>query len=226
MTLTIIVHFILYMSHTIVLDVETTGIPKYRGVKPFIISNFESARLIEIGYILINNTTNIIDKKVSRLINSNLVITNSDIHGITNEMIEEDGEPLEIVLHDLFEDLKHVDKIVAHNISFDLSIILSELYRIYNTCKLFDPTKLIGLIYLAQHVCTMKFCSNVFTEFNKYPKLIHLHKLLFPNRDMIQNHRALDDVLLCYDVYTFFKNKGFVCIEKPTQKISIQTMQI
>lgn len=212
------------MSHTIILDVETTGIPKYRGVKPFIISNFESARLIEIGYILINNITNKIDKKVSRLINSNLIITNSHIHGITNEMVDEKGEPLEIVLKDLFDDLKHVDKIVAHNISFDTSIILSELYRIYNTCKLFDPTKVIGLIYSTQHVCTMKFCSNTFVEFDRYPKLINLHKMIFPDRDVDQNHRALDDVFLCYDVYMFLKNKGIQLTETHYNKISLQTI--
>lgn len=214
------------MTFTMIIDVETNGLPEYRGVKPFIVSNFNHARLIELGYILINNNNNKVVKKFSKLINTNVLINNSDIHGITEDMVHNEGISINSMFSEFGGDLEEVDQIVAHNISFDINIILSELYRLYNSTNQFNVKRLIGQIYLKKQICTMKFCATNFIEFKKYPKLIDLHKMIYYDENMHQTHRALDDVMLCYDVYVFLKNNSLTLNNKDDndKKVSFITL--
>ena len=180
----------------LVLDTETTGFPTYKNAHPFYQTYYASARMIEIAYVLIDNTTHEIVKEVSFLIKDDHrdSIQNSHIHGITNEMTQEKGVYIDECFDELFEDLKLVDIIVAHNIEFDMKILLSEIYRQYSKRK-----KLLGLLYSKNTACTM-LMGLKHMEVRKFPKLIELHKHLF-HEDWKQAHRALDDVEKCAKCY-------------------------
>ena len=64
----------------IVFDTETTGFPLGRNVPPFMSGNYNSARMIEIGYIVMEND-NVI-QKVNHLIKHDeyIELNNSHIH--------------------------------------------------------------------------------------------------------------------------------------------------
>lgn len=181
--------------NTIVFDLETTGFPRYKNAKPFYSNLYSEARIIEIGYVILNPDGEII-KRVDHFIkyDEHINIENSHIHGISTEMVLEHGIKMEDMFDSLVLDLMNVDTMVAHNIEFDFNVLLSEVYRKYNNFK-----HLLGMLYSKDLHCTMKMGIK-YMDTTKFPKLTELHKKLF-DVEWVQTHRALDDVLTCAKCY-------------------------
>jgi DNA polymerase-3 subunit epsilon len=180
----------LIANNLMVLDTETTGLPASRNPQEF--DKFNNARLIELGYIIFDKSGKEIKKYDDLVKPNNFVITNTFIHGITHENAVQNGKDINIVLDQLTLDLKKVDGIICHNISFDVAIILSEAYRL-------NKLELIELISSKLHLCSMAI-GKKFMKSDKNPKLIELYKFLF-NKDFIQDHRALSDCVACLDCF-------------------------
>jgi DNA polymerase-3 subunit alpha len=178
-----------------VFDIETAGFPKYRNSPPFKTYSYDTARVIEIGYVVISPTGETI-KEVSHLIKYSDVIDipNSHIHGISNEMVNVYGISIYEMFDELIVDLQCVDTIVAHNLEFDHNVLLSEVYRNYKNYK-----NLLGLLYSKELQCTMQIGKKYMPNL-KYPKLVELNTLLF-QEEWNQTHRALDDALICAKCY-------------------------
>ena len=173
-------------NHTIMfLDTETTGLPE-RNASPNEVDKFNNARLIELGYIINKvETVNLVKP-------DNFNITNTFIHGISNDMAMNEGKMIKEVLEQLYNDLMKVDTIICHNISFDMNIILSECYRInYN--------ELILLIESKNKLCTMAIGKKIL-KLDKSPKLVELYKMLY-NKEVKQEHRSISDCKICSDCY-------------------------
>lgn len=184
----------------IVFDIETTGLPEKIGFDkyyhPSLTHKYDKCRIVELAYIIFDDYGNEI-KRVSSIIKPDgFIIENSHIHGITTEQAINEGKSIIYVLEQFKVDISNCKKIVAHNIIFDKTILLSECYR-YNKNDIVKE-----LEYIIQY-CTMIIGRDKM-KMLKYPKLIELYKYLF-NHDIIQRHRALDDVLLCSQC--FFKLK-------------------
>jgi DNA polymerase-3 subunit epsilon len=177
-------------NNLMVLDTETTGFPSSRN--PQELDKFNNARLIELGYIIFDKTGKDIKKYDDLIKPNNFVITNTYVHGITHENAVKNGKNINQVLDQLTLDLKNVDGIICHNISFDMAIILSEAYRA-------NKLELIKLINQKLHLCSMAI-GKKFMKNDKNPKLIELYKFLF-NKDFIQDHRALSDCVACLDCF-------------------------
>ena len=177
-------------NNLMVLDTETTGLPSSKN--PQELDKFNNARLIELGYIIFDKTGKNIKKYDDLVKPNNFVITNTFIHGITHENAVKNGKDINQVLDQLTLDLKNVDGIICHNISFDMAIILSEAYRA-------NKLELIKLINQKLHLCSMAI-GKKFMKNDKNPKLIELYKFLF-NKDFIQDHRALSDCVACLDCF-------------------------
>jgi len=177
-------------NNLMVLDTETTGLPSSRNYKE--LDKFNNARLIELGYIIFDKSGKEIKKYDDLVKPNNFVITNTFIHGITHENAVQNGKDINQVLDKLTLDLKKVDGIICHNISFDMAIILSEAYRL-------NKLELIELIGSKLHLCSMAI-GKKFMKSDKNPKLIELYKFLF-NKDFIQDHRALSDCVACLDCF-------------------------
>jgi len=180
------------------LDTETTGIPIQKSYdkyfEPHMISFYNSARMIELGYLITDDVGNII-KEQSFLIKPNgFLIKNSNIHGITTEKAANEGVDVRHALDTLFADLQTVEQLICHNINFDKHILLSECYREYR-----NEVDIIKKIKKIKKECTMEIGK---TKFNliKPPKLVELYKQIF-DQEPKQEHRALSDVYLCYDCY-------------------------
>lgn len=179
----------------IVFDTETTGFPLGRNVPPFMSGNYNSARMIEIGYILMEND-NVI-QKVNHLIKHDeyIELNNSHIHGITMDMLTTQGKNMKHVLSELENNIKDVDMIISHNFDFDFSILMSEVYRYYPLYK-----KLLGHMYSIPSYCTMRK-GMIYLQQKKWPKLKDLYLHLYPMTSYEQTHRALDDAEICAKCY-------------------------
>ena len=182
------------IDRVLVFDLETTGFPSTRHAKPFYSNCFQNARMIEIAYTIATVEGDPI-KHVSRLINVDVKVENSHIHGITNEMLKSDGVNVKDVFQELLDDLRTVSTLVAHNIEFDYKVLLSEVYRAYVSHR-----DLLGQIYSKKLVCTMKDGQKLMNV-RKYPKLKELYEHLHEGEVWEQSHRAGDDVARCLDCY-------------------------
>jgi len=182
--------------NTIFIDVETTGLPENRGFNcyhhPSKLFYYKKSRLVELAYIIYDSNNQLV-KKVEKIVKPvDFTIENSEFHGITTKMAQTNGEDLSNVLDELYKDLDNVDTIVAHNINFDIHILLAECYRE-------KKQNLIKQLETIERICTMDL-GKMYMNTKKYPKLVELYEHVF-NKPIVQEHRALSDTQICADCY-------------------------
>ncbi len=193
---------------TIFLDTETTGLPtlvqnkyfpKYYNTK-----NYDSARLIQISYIIIKND-NILD--VSNFcIKHEFTTPDSNYYHVTNDIVSKFGKSLTYVLDNLYNKLKkyNVEFMVCHNIKFDSNIIQSEAYRINN--KL-----LLKKLFQLTNICTCSLTKNYtqikYKNSNNYkqPKLTELYYKCF-NKQYEGEHDSMNDVIAMTKCFYYMIN--------------------
>lgn len=173
-----------------VLDTETTGFPNGRDPKDW--EKFNSARLIELGYIMYDSTGKKIKEYDSLVTPDNWTITNTFVHGISQKDAITNGMPISDVLDKLSKDLDNVGAFVCHNINFDMDIILAEAHRA-------KQMELVNKIESKKKLCTMEL-GKKFMKVSKRPKLVELYKFLF-KKEFKQDHRALSDCVACADCF-------------------------
>ncbi len=196
----------------IVLDTETTGLPKFfnRTWKKtiyapyFLLSHYKYSRIVQFSWISYN------DKNKFEWINDHIVKPTYDfeisqkvvnIHGISTEKAKKEGIDINIVLDMFYTSLKRVDIIVAHNIKFDLQIILSECFRI-------KRTDIIKEIYKKKWICTVQFAMKIL-NYGRRIRLGTLHKKLFKN-DFKNAHNSLADTIACANCYIKLKSMNLI----------------
>ena len=196
--------------HKIIVDIETTGLPiRYNGksANPSILKCYDSSRIVELGYYIIDMNNNIIKESEFLIKPDNFIISDEvvKIHGITQDRALKEGKPIKNVLNKLEEDLIYynVNTFISHNVDFDKNIILSECYRLNNE-------SIINKLLSMSNYCTMKD-NKIFN--NKWPKLSILYEELF-NKQIIVEHRALADVKVCYECYCELMKKEYELINK------------
>lgn len=111
--------------------------------------------------------------------------------GITDEMLSSSGIPVRHALAAFTEAVKTTDCVIAHNMSFDKTIIADECCRL----GVQDPLNNIPLL------CTMKAGVGYGAKKTNRPQrktisLINLHKSIFGKAPPI-SHRALPDAISC-----------------------------
>ena len=184
----------------IFIDTETTGLPTmicYNRYHPYYqLEYYDKSRMVELGYI-VYDANNVKIKEYNKLIKpNNFEINNSNIHGITNEQAINEGIDINEALLELEEDLKHADTLIAHNINFDINIILSEASRAKHS-------KLVESLHTKVKKCTFKISQDIY---KKKFKLVNLYIHLF-NKEIVQEHRALSDVKILVDCYLELHSK-------------------
>lgn len=178
----------------LIFDTETTGlIPRdteYTDLKKFEVSRIVSIcwNIYNTNGVLIKSKYNII-KPTGFIMDDNSIATS--IHGITVD-IASLGTPLSEVIEELSNDLATVDLLVAHNIHFDKTVLLSELHRL-------GRDDVIHKIANTNSHCTMlsttELCAlkRPHASGFKWPKLQELHTKLF-GFEFIGQHNAAADV--------------------------------
>jgi DNA polymerase III epsilon subunit-like protein len=126
------------------------------------------------------------------------------IHGISTERALVEGVPLLEVLAKFADDMSiyGVDTAVAHNMAFDDSVLLAELYRAAasETC---DMIKYFIEVWTTRKKrCTMRMGARLDGANGKWPKLhVMYEQLCGPLPDDTRLHNADTDARLCADIY-------------------------
>lgn len=199
----------------IFIDTETSGLITFDDVRRRIypshtkLENYDTARIVSICWI-VSQHDKIVEQNYFVIKPDEFIISNESyaIHGISQQEAERTGVQLAPVLKQFAESLAKCKSIVAHNIQFDVNVIMSECFR-YN---LHD---IVALIQSKHHICTM-LKGKEFMNVKKYPKLSELYKHLY-GEDLVNAHNALADTMYCHKCYIkmfpvdksifFFKDK-------------------
>lgn len=175
-------------------DTETTGLPKNYNAPTTDFKNWP--RVIQLAYLIFDEKGNELKTKEVIIKPNGFTIPQaaSNVHRISTERAIAEGISLNIVLKEFEQDIKEVDILVAHNISFDEAIMGCEFLR--NGFNNPLPRK--------KKTCTMK-CSTNFCEIPgkygfKWPTLSDLYIKLF-GKKFDEAHNALADIRATADCF-------------------------
>ncbi|MDF2450025.1 MAG: polymerase subunit alpha [Bacteroidota bacterium] len=201
----------------LIFDTETTGLPRNYNAPLSDSDNWP--RMVQVAWQLHDVT--------GKLISSNSVIIKPEgytipfnavqIHGITNERAQEEGQDLKSVLRDFTEVVSQCTYLCGHNIEFDNNIIGAELLRsgFQNVLagKPFIDTK---------NDQTTEFCAIPGGRGGKFkwPTLTELYSKLF-NDKFEEAHNAAFDVLATGKVFFEILKRGITRVaELPSTELS------
>lgn len=190
-----------------VFDTETSGLPKKRPGTYF--SSYQDTemynmcRLVQFSGIIydfdINETLAEFDYTIKP---EGFVITNSNIHGITTDIANTNGIKINTLFEKIIELFQkyNISKLVGHNVTFDINVTMSEMFRYMKKNQLVN-FPILRKIEKLPYFCTMKntveICKLPFKNNNKrfkYPKLGELYQYVFGN--MPENlHNSMNDAI-------------------------------
>jgi len=218
----------------LIFDTETTGLlPKQQTL---CYGNFnEFPHIVQLSYVFYDTVEQGIISMKDYIIKvpSSVTIPEESIkfHGITNEISYSNGEPIELVLDDFMTLFQQSDRVIAHNLEYDKTMILVELMRqkvlnnsffnmqmvtrnqynfVTNTLHTID--EFIDIVKTSKkYVCTMQetvdFCSIMTKSRIKgkpdYAKYPTLAELHEKLFGFVpvNLHNSLNDVLVCLRCY-------------------------
>jgi DNA polymerase III epsilon subunit-like protein len=192
---------LLSKMHLLFIDTETNGLP---------LNKYAAYTSTEMWPHIIQISWQIVDSKTWQVVSEEdhflklRTQWNKDaerVHQIPESIARNFGkEPLE-VLKKLHADLSTCSYVVGHNLSFDKTVIMSEIQRLYEK-KLIDVSP-VAFWSKIKEVCTMKstkaLCGLKFKDSSdlKFPRLNELYLKLFGNPYDIRGaslHNAKHDV--------------------------------
>jgi len=180
-----------------VLDTETTGLPRMVNGEfypPSETQYYAFSRLVELGYVIYDAQHNEIKREALLIKPDGFNVEAAHIHGIAHEYACDNGIPIADAFKTFSADLDTVESIVAHNIQFDLNILLAE-------CCVYKNTEISKKIESKIAICTKQLGKQFLkTESERGPRLSALYEHFF-DTPANQDHRALSDVLLCARCY-------------------------
>ena len=174
-------------------DTETTGL---FGNKHYSTDFMEFPHIVQIAWQLVDKDQSTLIKNCHtiRPVGYEIPEEVSEIHGIYHKDAVEHGQDLKTVLRHFITDCNEADKIVAHNIYFDTSIIKAGMLKLG-----INPEVGNTMLHKDKRVCTMKktikFVEARYDDGRpgKWPKLEELYMKLF-NEDLKDAHTAGGDV--------------------------------
>lgn len=195
------------MPTAVIFDTETSGLPaRDRNSKggihpcPKSFHLYDGARIVQFAYLVMDMISGKTLKEHSALVRPtgtwSMHPGAEETHGVSFSRALSDGLPLSDIMADFVPECERAEYIVCHNTAFDLSVILSEIYR--------DNAALggyLGTISSCRFLCTMQTMT---AEMNlpypnsknrgKWPRLQELYSYLFEGEQFYGAHDALFDV--------------------------------
>ena len=188
----------------LIFDTETTGLPKDFSAP---ISNVDNwPRCIQLAWQLHDFSGKLIEIKnyIIKPDGFSIPYNSEKIHGISTQRAQLEGHSVDFVLQEFSDALSKSLYLVGHNISFDVSIIFSEYFRMGQCFSIEKLEKRKLLIKKEEKkwntLDTMSeksanFCQITGGRFGKFkfPKLTELYAKLFGN-EFSEAHNASVDV--------------------------------
>jgi DNA polymerase III subunit epsilon len=182
-------------------DTETTGLPKNWKASYKDLNNWP--RIVQIAWIIADINGRIIEQKnyIIKPNGFNIPEEAMKVHKISTQKALQQGQELGFVLNQFNDCVNKSDTIVAHNLSFDLNVIASEMFRFNIDSDIMDK----------EQICTMEstinYCKLPGNYGYKYPKLSELYQKLFYS-DFDEAHDASVDIKATFKCfYELLKNK-------------------
>jgi DNA polymerase III epsilon subunit-like protein len=210
----------------LVFDTETTGLPKTKVINETTINSLPY--IVQLSYMIYDTDSNKIIKLSDNIIkipeNVELSKESIAIHGIDRNKMNEKGRPVVEVLQEFLCDIDFIDLIIAHNIDFDINMIIVEIYRCAmdtnnSHIKEISLPVTVRLQYMNRY-CTMKnsmelcnikkFSKTTGNEYVKFPTLTESYTKLFHEKPN-NMHNALHDIYACFRCFYKLKYKKDIC---------------
>ena len=191
----------------IVYDTETTGLPKKSNKTLCLENETDYPHIVQLSYIVYDIETNTVIKIYDQIISipDNIVISDESInlHGITREIMRENGIPIISALETFLKDIQGADIIVGHNVEFDKKMVHIEMLRnaFPNIDMFTSSTKFYCTMKTTVELCAIKTnYKNSVKTYNKFPKLVELYTCLFA-KTPTKLHNSLNDVAICLQCF-------------------------
>ena len=195
------------MATELVIDLETTGLPKRppkrpRTSKPWMpapedLESYESCQIVSMAWALVSPEGKIVQQEYYMLNPpGEIPAAATNVHGITTEEAAKYGYSLTEIVPRLLSVLKRCHKLVAYNIAFDYNVLKSTLIRHghLNAIEEFDKKDRVCVMLLAQDHMAAPF----------WPKLGDAYRYVF-NKPIQDAHNAMGDVLSAHKLYWAIK---------------------
>ncbi|MDA9030138.1 3'-5' exonuclease, partial [Flavobacteriaceae bacterium] len=126
-------------------DTETTGLPKNWKAPVEQIDNWP--RLVQIAWQVYDQDENLIEEHeyIIKPDGFSIPLDATEVHKITTQKASEIGENINKVLSSFYQSVDDADILVAHNYSYDYSVVGSELLR----------NEYDNILKSKDHICTM-----------------------------------------------------------------------
>lgn len=190
-------------------DTETNGLPKDRRAIPQQVELWP--RILQLAWCLVDiqddGLVNVCDSR-SLIVNPGDIEWNAEsaaIHGITPDRVQSEGLSSAQALNQFKHVAQQAHVMIAHNITFDKSVLRAEYYRL-STSENFDwwPVYEYCTMESMKHLTKLPFPNGRGGRPGdpyKLPKLVELHTYLFGDPGTYVFHDALNDVkctLACF----------------------------
>lgn len=191
----------------LIIDCETTGLPttiNYKYPPYHYIEYFNYARIVQLTMMVCDTSFNEVSLDDYIIKSTGYDITNTQFHGITNEISQKEGIYFADVATILADNLSKVTHIIAHNANFDVAIVKSELHRLelYHIIEQIDSKIVYCSMLATKHIVNALNDKNVI----KNPSLAELYKFS-TDKNIEHAHNSKYDVInLCEALKTLHKN--------------------
>ncbi len=181
-------------------DTETTG--KYDFKAPHTAP--QQPHLVQLAMILDDLEGDTIEEyeTIIRTGDVNIPVSAAAIHGITTAIANACGIDVGIALDKFDEFWEKSNRIVAHNVEFDIKVMKCAFHR----------KKREDLFKMTPTYCTMQESTDVLKLPGRYgykwPKLEEAYRVLVDVEGFEGAHNALNDVRACRKVYYALKRLG------------------
>ena len=173
----------------LILDCETTGLPKSRNETYKCLSNYDTCRMVSVAWLIYDKNYKIVSEKEYFITANNFSIPRSatKINGITKTVLNKKGKDFNMVMYKLAADILEFQckYFIGHNVYFDFNVLCSELHRNHHI-------KIINMLFTLEKYCTMVEGRRKL-KLKSPPKLADLFKTI-TKKPMVNNHNALYDV--------------------------------
>jgi len=199
----------------LIFDVETTGLELKKALP-------QCSYIIQLSFMVYNLETNAIQENFNEYIkiphHVEIIPFIENLTKINRELCDH-GISIQTGLRAFYKAYHTCDFVVAHNFSFDASMITLEFLRHFQELKSECPNGLRLFHNHDKQYCTMKssihLCKIPFADATnwalrnpnqkenfKFPKLEELYSFLFQEDAQIENlHNSMVDVLVCFKCF-------------------------